>query len=78
VVSAVNAGLVGLAVLQLGAGRARADAPVDFAVGMDRLVKGGESIAAGQVICRIHGQTEADFLMAAAMMEKAVEISRID
>jgi pyrimidine-nucleoside phosphorylase len=78
VVSAVNAGLVGQAVLQLGAGRAKANAPVDFAVGMDRLVKCGETIAAGQVICRIHAQTEADYRMAAAMMEKAVEISRID
>jgi pyrimidine-nucleoside phosphorylase len=75
VVSAVDAGLVGQAGLQLGAGRARASDGVDFTVGFDRIVKCGERIHAGQAVCRIHARTAVDFDMAEAMIEKAVKIS---
>ncbi len=75
VISKVDAGLVGQAALQLGAGRAKATDGVDFAVGFDRLVKCGERIHAGQAVCRIHARTAVDFDMAEAMIEKAVKIS---
>ncbi len=75
VIAAVDAGLVGQAALQLGAGRARANDGVDFAVGFDRIVKCGESIHAGQAVCRIHARSAVDFDMAEAMVEKAVRIS---
>jgi thymidine phosphorylase len=77
VVSRVDAGLVGQAALQLGAGRAKATDGVDFAVGFDRLVKCGEPIHAGQAVCRIHARTAVDFDMAEAMIEKAVKISAL-
>lgn len=75
VVSQVDAGLVGQAALQLGAGRAKASDGVDFAVGFDRIVKIGEPIHAGQAVCRIHARTAVDFDMAEALIEKAVRIS---
>ncbi|MEO7100799.1 MAG: thymidine phosphorylase [Luteolibacter sp.] len=75
VISKVDAGLVGQAALQLGAGRAKATDGVDFAVGFDRLVKCGAAIHAGQAVCRIHARTAVDFDMAEAMIEKAVAIS---
>jgi len=75
VVSEVHAGHVGQATLQLGAGRAKASDGVDFAVGFDQLVKIGETIHAGQAVCRIHARTAVDFDMAEAMIEKAVKIS---
>lgn len=75
IVSNVDAGRVGQAALQLGAGRAKASDGVDFAVGFDQLVKTGESIHAGQAVCRIHARTAVDFDMAEAMIEKAVKIS---
>jgi len=75
VVSQVDAGLVGQAALQLGAGRAKATDGVDFSVGFDRFVKCGEAIHAGQAVCRIHARTAVDFEMAEAMIEKAVKIS---
>jgi thymidine phosphorylase len=75
VVAAVDAGRVGQAALQLGAGRAKATDGVDFAVGFDRIVKTGEMIHAGQAVCRIHARTAVDFDMAEAMIEKAVKIS---
>lgn len=74
VVSKVDAGLVGQAALQLGAGRAKATDDVDFAVGFDQLVKCGETVEAGAVVCRIHARTAVDFEMAEAMIEKAVFI----
>jgi pyrimidine-nucleoside phosphorylase len=77
VVSRVDAGLVGQAALQLGAGRARATDRVDFAVGFDKFVKCGEPIHAGQAVCRIHARTAVDFDMAEAMIEKAVKISAL-
>jgi pyrimidine-nucleoside phosphorylase len=77
VVSRVDAGLIGQAALQLGAGRARATDGVDFAVGFDRLVKCGEPVHAGQAVCRIHARTAVDFDMAEAMIEKAVKITSL-
>ncbi len=74
-VSKVDAGLIGQAALQLGAGRAKASDGVDFAVGFDRLVKTGETIHAGQPLCRIHARSAVDFDMAEAMAAKAVRIA---
>ncbi|MDP3849076.1 MAG: thymidine phosphorylase [Luteolibacter sp.] len=71
----VDAGMIGQAALQLGAGRAKASDGVDFAVGFDRLVKVGGTILAGQPLCRIHARTAVDFDMAEAMVEKAVRIA---
>lgn len=74
-ISKVDAGLIGQAALQLGAGRAKASDGVDFAVGFDRLVKTGETIHAGQPLCRIHARSAVDFDMAEAMAGKAVRIA---
>jgi pyrimidine-nucleoside phosphorylase len=74
VVSRVDAGRVGQAALQLGAGRAKASDGVNFAVGFDQWVKCGESVQAGQVVCRIHAQSAADFEIAEAMIGKAIRI----
>jgi pyrimidine-nucleoside phosphorylase len=70
----VDAGMVGQAALQLGAGRARASDGVDHAVGFDRLVKCGERIHQGQPLCRIHARTAVDFEIAEALLEKAIRI----
>jgi pyrimidine-nucleoside phosphorylase len=74
VVSAVDAGLIGQASLQLGGGRAKATDDVDFAVGFDRLVKTGAKIAAGEPLCRVHARTQADFDMAAALAGRAIRV----
>jgi pyrimidine-nucleoside phosphorylase len=74
-IAKVDAGMIGQAGLQLGAGRAKASDGVNFAVGFDQLVKVGETIHAGHPLCRIHAQTAVDFDMAEAMVAKAIEIS---
>ena len=74
VVCRVDAGLIGQAAMQLGAGRARASDGVDFAVGFDRLVKCGETVHHGQPLCRIHARTAVDFEMAEALLERAIRL----
>jgi thymidine phosphorylase len=78
IVAKMDAGMVGQAALQLGAGRSKATDGVDFAVGFDCIVKVGETLHAGQPVCRIHARTAVDFDMAEAMLEKAVKISPND
>ncbi|BCX46391.1 thymidine phosphorylase [Haloferula helveola] len=70
----VDAGLVGQAALQLGAGRSRADDGVDHAVGFDRLVKCGESVHQGQALCRIHARNKVDFDLAEALLDQAIKV----
>ena len=57
-VLAMDAGIIGQASLELGAGRAKAEDSVDFAVGFDRLVKSGETVSQGDVIARIHARSK--------------------
>lgn len=71
---AVEAGLIGQASLQLGAGRAKASDKVDFAVGFDQLVKCGESVHQGQPLCRIHARNAIDWEMAEALVDQAIQI----
>jgi len=70
----VDAGLVGQAALQLGAGRARADDDIDPAVGFDHLVKCGEPVHQGRPLCRVHARNAVDFEIAEALLEKAFRI----
>ncbi|MCU0782348.1 MAG: hypothetical protein MUF04_14800, partial [Akkermansiaceae bacterium] len=73
-VGRVDAGMIGQACLQLGAGRARASDGVDHAVGIDQLVKVGEEVRHGQPLCRIHARNSVDYDIAEAMIEKAIAL----
>ncbi len=75
IVSQVHAGLIGQAALELGAGRAKASDGVDFAVGFDQLVKVGETVHPGQILCRIHAPTIQNIEMAQKMVMDAVQFS---
>ena len=74
VVQQVDAAIIGKAVLQLGAGRARAEDAVDHAVGVDRLIKSGARVRAGDLLGRIHARTAPAADAAAAAVRAAVEI----
>lgn len=69
----VDARIVALAALRLGAGRARAEDRIDPAVGIDRLVKVGERVAAGDALCRIHASDAADLAEARTLLLSAFE-----
>ncbi|MBB5352820.1 pyrimidine-nucleoside phosphorylase [Haloferula luteola] len=71
----LDAGFIGQAALQLGAGRTRAEDGVDFAVGFDQLVKTGERLHQGDPVCRIHARHPSDFDMAEALVLQALRIA---
>jgi len=68
VLERLDAGTLGRALLELGAGRAKASDAVDPAVGVDGLRKVGQEIRAGEVLLRIHARTQS----AAEAAEKAI------
>jgi thymidine phosphorylase len=63
---------VALAALHLGAGRIRAEDPVDHAVGFTRLVKTGARVANGDVLAVVHANDETKAAQAEAMLQKAI------
>ena len=74
-VAEVNAFDVALAALRLGAGRTRAEDKIDPAVGVSRLVKVGECVAAGDVLALIHASDETALSEAQSIVEGAVAFS---
>jgi len=58
-VSEIDTRAIGLAVVQLGGGRAHPDDEIDLSVGLDRIVRLGDSLEAGEPICRVHAANEA-------------------
>jgi pyrimidine-nucleoside phosphorylase len=74
-VTAFDAGIVGQSALELGAGRARSSDPVDFAVGFDRLIKTGVCLERGDVVARIHAQSESAANRAEQQLRQALMIS---
>ncbi|HVW21980.1 MAG TPA: thymidine phosphorylase, partial [Opitutaceae bacterium] len=74
IVQRVDARAVALAALRLGAGRARAEDRIDPAVGIDRLVKIGERVAAGAPLATIHANDPAALAEAGRMLERAIVV----
>jgi pyrimidine-nucleoside phosphorylase len=73
-VADVDALGVALAGLQLGAGRSRAEDSIDHAVGVDRLVKAGDAVKAGDPLCIIHANSERSAKEAAEILGKAIVV----
>ena len=74
VVSEVDAMQVALAALRLGAGRAKAEDPVDPAVGISALVKIGERVQAGEPLCVIHSSAMGTLASARKTLLNAIVI----
>lgn len=72
---AFDAGTIGQAALELGAGRARADDAVDFAVGFDQLAKCGQILRAGESLGRVHARNENSAEQAAAALVAAATLA---
>jgi pyrimidine-nucleoside phosphorylase len=63
-----------LAALRLGAGRAKAEDPVDHAVGLGAIMKVGDPVKAGDTLCVIHANSESSEREAAEILSRAVVI----
>jgi pyrimidine-nucleoside phosphorylase len=73
-VTDVDAMGVALAALRLGAGRSRAEDPVDHAVGVANLLKTGDSVEAGSPLCSIHANSEGAAREAAEILAEAIVV----
>lgn len=72
--AAFDAGIIGQTALELGAGRARADDAVDFAVGFDSLAKCGQIVKAGEPLGRVHARDEAAAQRAITALQAAARV----
>jgi thymidine phosphorylase len=75
--AAMDAGLVGRASVLLGAGRDRAEDPVDPAVGLVLLVKPGQQVSAGDGVLEFHYRDPARLERALALAERAPVIDAV-
>ena len=73
-VAAIESRQIGLAVVELGGGRRRADDIINPAVGITDLVDLGVAVEAGAPLCTIHADTEAQADAAEAKILAAYEI----
>jgi thymidine phosphorylase len=74
VVRAIDTRAVGIAVVELGGGRARATDPIDHAVGFTRLAGIGDRVGADAPLALVHARTDADADRAAAALRAAYAI----
>lgn len=66
---------LGLAVVELGGGRRRAEDPIDHAVGLSDLPGLGERVDRGDTLCRVHARSREEAEQAAGRILKAIEFS---
>ena len=74
-IRSINALEVGLTSVDLGAGRAQKDDPIDYAVGIILHVKVGQSIERGQPLFTIHANDQAKALAAEERLRNAIQFS---
>jgi pyrimidine-nucleoside phosphorylase len=76
-VAEINSQAVGIASAILGGGRAKKEDAVDPSVGIVVHRKLGESVAAGESLCTIHYNSEAQADQAAALLRKSFRIAEV-
>jgi pyrimidine-nucleoside phosphorylase len=74
VVKKIDAELIGRASVMLGAGRQKADAAIDFAVGFSKIKKVGERVALDEPLFTIHARNERSIVNITPLLQKAVEL----
>jgi thymidine phosphorylase len=74
IVTAIDARAVGLAVVELGGGRRRADDAIEYSVGFDHLVGIGASVDERWPLGRVHAETEEAAEAAEARLRAAYAI----
>ncbi|MEQ8248660.1 MAG: thymidine phosphorylase [Alphaproteobacteria bacterium] len=65
---------LGLAVMELGGGRRRADDRIDYAVGLDRMAAIGEQVDKDRPLCVIHAASQDEAARVATLVRNAVTV----
>jgi thymidine phosphorylase len=73
-VAAIDVRAVGLAVVELGGGRSRADQAIDHRVGLTRIAGLGAAVGPDRPLALVHGRDEAAALRAAERLARAFTI----
>jgi len=74
-IAGIDAAEIGLTSVELGAGRAKKNDPIDYGVGLVVHAKVGDSIGKGQPLFTIHANTAAQLASAEKRLLKAIEWS---
>ena len=75
VISGIKTRDIGLAVVELGGGRSRADQQIDHAVGLTQIVKIGEAVQQGEPLMKVHVQSQAQFEQVKNKLLQAITIA---
>ena len=75
-VTGIDARKIGVAAMVLGAGRETMDSVIDPAVGISGLLKVGESLCAGDALCRIHFNGDERLEEAEKLVREAYRLSQ--
>ncbi|HEY63721.1 MAG TPA: thymidine phosphorylase [Caldilineae bacterium] len=73
-VQAIDAAMIGIAVVDLGGGREKKGDPIDPAVGVIMHARIGDRVEAGQPLCEIHANDDARLAQAEARLRRAFTI----
>ncbi len=74
IVTGMDTRRLGLAVMELGGGRRRADDTIDYAVGLSNMVGVGTRVDAHNPLCVIHAANEDDATRVAGLVNDAITI----
>ena len=66
---------LGMAVVELGGGRKRAEDGIDYAVGLSGFVELGQNLEEGEALCQVHARSEYDAARAIARVQNAISLS---
>ena len=75
-VSRCDARVIGEVIRDLGGGRVTKDARIDYAVGVDGMVKMGAKVKAGEVLARVHAGQDGKTRDVMERVRRAFEISQ--
>ena len=73
-ISAMETRDLGLAVVELGGGRRRADDSIDYAVGLSDFVSIGQKVEEGEALCKVHAQDESLANKVVEQVQQAIAI----
>ncbi len=65
---------VGLALLDIGGGRTRADQSIDYTVGITQVAHVGDTVSKDRPLCLLHAPTDAAWDRAARNLKAAIRI----
>jgi pyrimidine-nucleoside phosphorylase len=74
-ISKCDARIIGEVIRDIGGGRLTKESAINYDVGVDQMIKPGERVEKGGLLCRVHAASPAQFKAAAARIKTAFKVS---